>query len=251
MSDIYKDINSNYERLSEAEREVVEFILKVKDIEGLKLKDIKDVLYVSNATVIRACKKLNYATFSEMKEAFIQARDAKQNNCSAESEFVRVLEGIKKDTITTLELADEKNIDQICNCLIEARRIFCVGMGSSFLAASEFNHKLTLLDLWGNAYSDKTSIEYIPQISKEQDVIVVFSSSGQVDEINETIIKAKGNGTQIIAVTSMSANKLKSISTYSLLTGSSGSQKKTRSGLMLHVMSTLVYEKILTKVSSV
>ncbi|EOL45173.1 MurR/RpiR family transcriptional regulator [Enterococcus caccae] len=250
MSDIYKNINSNYERMSEAEREVVDFILKFKDIERLKLKDIKDVLYVSNATVIRACKKLNYATFSEMKAAFVRGREINRGDCPEESDFVRVVEDIKKDTLTTLELADEQTIDQICNCLINARRIFCVGTGPSFQVAFDFKRKLTLNDLWVNVYSDDYTIERIPEICKERDVIIIFSSVDQVDEINEAIIKAKGNGTKIIAVTSMSANKLKSISTYSLLTASPSSQKQMYSELMLHLMSTLIYEKILTRVPS-
>lgn len=250
MSDIYKDINSNYERLSEAERGVIDFILKFEKIEELKLKNIKEVLYVSNATIIRACKKLNYATFSELKAAFVQSREERQRSYPVASNFVRVLEDIKKDTLTTLELIDENNVDQICNCLINARRIFCVGTGSSSQVATEFNRKLKLSGLWTNDYSDKFLIECIPQMSTDQDVVIVFSLSGQVDEINETMIKAKCNRTKIISITNVAANKLRAISTYSLLTSSSGDQKKIRSRLMLHVMSTLIFEKLITKVPS-
>lgn len=248
MSYIYKDISANYEKLSEAEQEVIDFILKIEDIERLKLKDIKDELFVSNATIIRACKKLNYATFNELKYAFVLSRKERQDAHTVEPDFFRIVENIKKDTLTTLKLTDERKVDEVCNCLINARRIFCVGTGSSALVAAEFNHKLKLIDLWSNDYLDKFSIERIPQITTNQDVIIVFSLSGQVDEINELILKAKSNGTTIIAVTNMSANRLKSISTYFLLTYSSPNDRKTlRSRLMLYMMSTLIYEKLLTK----
>ncbi|MGX7150116.1 MurR/RpiR family transcriptional regulator [Enterococcus ureasiticus] len=250
MSDIYKDINSNYEKLSETEREVINFVLKFEDIENLKLRDIKEALYISNATVIRACKKLNYETFSELKDAFIQSREEKRSVYPVKSNFLQELDRIKKDTLTTLELVDEKNIDQICNCLIKARRIFCIGTGSSSRVASEFNHKLKSVDLWTNDFSDKMLIEHIPQISTVEDVVVVFSLSGQVEEIDETIIKIKSNRTTIISITNMAAIKLKSISTYCLLTSNPSDQKRICSSLMLYMMSTLIYEKLITKVPS-
>lgn len=251
MTDIYKDINANYEKLSEAEQEVIDFILKFEDVGNLKLKDIKDKLYVSNATIIRACKKLNYATFNELKYAFVRSAKEKKSDYPIEADFLQILDGIKKDTLTTLEIVDEDEIDLICDCLLQSRRIFCVGTGSSSQVASEFNRKLKLIDLWTNDYSDKFSIERIPQISTAQDVVVVFSLSGEVSEINEIMIRAKSNGTKVIAVTNMSTNQLKSLSTYSLLTYSSPSnRKKLRSRLMLYVMSTLIYEKLITKIPS-
>ncbi|MGM0219230.1 MurR/RpiR family transcriptional regulator [Enterococcus sp. AZ126] len=247
MSDIYKDINSNYERLSEAEREVIEFILRFEDIEGLKLKDIKDALYISNSTVIRAGKKLNYPTFKELKFGFVQAREQKKRSSPVKSDFLYEVNSIKKDTLTTLELVDEKNIDKICNCLINARRIFCIGTGSSSQMASEFNYKLKSIDLWTNNFSDPFLVERIPQISTFQDVIVVFSLSGQVDEINEIMIKAKCNRTTIIVITNMAETKLRSISTYSIVTSNPSNKKKLCSRLMLYMMSSLIYEKLLTK----
>lgn len=251
MNDIYKVINANYEKLSEAEQEVIDFILNFTDIGNLKLKDIKDELYVSNATVIRACKKLNYATFNELKKAFIVSREEKLDICPAEFDFYHLLEGINKDTLTTLKLADEQKIDQICDCLTNARRIFCVGMGSSSQVASEFNHKLNLIDLWTDNYSEQFLLERIPQICKAQDVVIVFSLSGEEDKINEIIVKAKSKGTTIIAVTNMVSNKLKLISTYSLLTYNSPSNRKQlRSRLMLYVASTLIYEKLIVKIAS-
>lgn len=251
MSDIYKDIKLNYERLSEAEQEVIDFILNYDDIEGLKLKDIKDELYISNSTVIRACRKLDYATFNELKSAFVLSRKEKKRTFPAKVDFFHSLESIKKDTLTTLELVDEQKVEQVCECLVNARRIFCVGTGASSQVASEFNHKLKLIDFWTNDYSDEFLIERIPKISTNQDVVVVFSLSGQVDKINELMIEAKRNGTMIIAITSMSANKLKSLSTYSLLTYSNPTnRRKLRSRLILYVMSTVIYEKLMTKVPS-
>lgn len=252
MNDIYREINYNYAKLSNAEQEVIDFILKYEDIGKLKLKDIRDKLYVSNATIIRACKKLNFETFTELKYAFVRLKKTKQGIETVESDFLQVLEGIKTDMLATLELVDEKDIDQLCNCLLEARRIFCVGIGLSSQVASEFNWKLKLIDLWTNDYSNKLSIERIPRVCTNQDVIIVFSLNGQIDEIKEVLLEAKNKGATIISVTNMRPNQLTAMSSYSLSIYSSPSnRKKLRSRLMLYVMSTLLYEKLTMKIQTV
>lgn len=249
-SDIYKDIHLNYERLSDTERKVVDFILKSDDVDKLKLKDIKDVLYVSNATIIRACKKLNHPTFNSLKSAFVKSEKEK-STYPLEVDFSYILDGIKKETLATLELIDEKNVDQICNCLIEARRIFCVGLDGSSQVASEFNRKLKSMDIWTNNYSEQSLLDCIPYISTDQDVVIIFSLSGQIDDINENMLKVKRKGTTIIAVTNVTANKLKLISTHVLVTYNDPDDRRTLySRLMLHALSTVIYEKLRTKVPS-
>lgn len=248
MQDLYKEINENYEKLSEAEQEVIDFILKFEEIEKIRLKDIRDHLFVSNSTVIRACKKLNYSTFNELKFAFIHTKEEKLNQQPILSSYSSVIETIKKDTLATLDLIDEKEVEYICDCLLKARRIYCVGTGSSSQVAAEFNRKLKLIDLWTNEYSDRFSIERIPQIVHPQDIVIVFSLSGEVEEVNEIMIRAKESQATIIAITNLGSNHLKLISDFSIQVYSSPSnRKKLRSRLMLYVVSALIYEKLITK----
>lgn len=251
MSDVYNKIHYNYEKLSKAEQEVIDFMLQVEDAGKLKLKDIKDNLFISNATIYRACKKLNYATFNELKYAFARLKNEQQFKETNESDFLQILDGIKQDTVVTLEQVDEKNIEQICNCLLESRRIFCIGTGASSEVASEFNRNLKLIDCWTNAYSEECLIERIPQISTKQDVIIMFSVNDQLEKINKSIVESKGNGTKIITVTNFVSKQLDSISTYTLRAYSSQEKhKQLRSLLMLNVMSTLIYETLIIKVPS-
>lgn len=251
MSDVYNKIHYNYEKLSKTEQEVIDFMLNVEDAGKLKLKDIKDNLFISNATIYRACKKLNYGTFNELKYAFARLKNEQQFQRTADSDFLQILDGIKQDTVVTLEQVDEKNIKQICNCLLESRRIFCIGTGVSSEVASEFNRNLKLIDCWTNVYSEECLIERIPQISTKQDVIIVFIVDDQFEKINKSIIEAKENGTKIITVTNVVSEQLDSISTYTLKSYSSQENpKKLRPLLMLNVMSTLIYETLMMKVPS-
>lgn len=193
---------------------------------------------------------MNFATFNELKFSFIKTKEDKLTQGHSSSDYSNIIEGIKIDTLTTLDLIEEKDIDRVCDCLINARRIFCIGTGSSSQVASDFNRKLKLIDLWSNDYLDKFSIERIPQIVTEQDLIIVFSLSGQVKDINEVMIRSKHSGASVIAVTGISSNQLKSISDYSLqVYNSPSNRKKLQSRLMLYVVSTLIYEKLIMKIS--
>lgn len=251
MSDVYNKIHYNYEKLSKTEQEVIDFMLKVEDAGKLKLKDIKDNLFISNATIYRACKKLNYATFNELKYAFARLKNEQQFKETTESDFLRILDGIKQDTVATLEQVDEKNIEQICNCLLESRRIFCIGTDVSSEVAAEFNRNLKLIDCWTNVYSEECLVERIPQISTKQDVIIVFSVNDQLEKINKSIIGAKKNGTKIITVTNFVSEQLAAISTYTLMAYTSQeNHTQLRPLLMLNVMSTLIYETLIIKVPS-
>ena len=59
--DILSNIGEKYKELSETEKLVVDFALKYKNKEELKIKNIEDALYISSSTIIRACKKLGYS----------------------------------------------------------------------------------------------------------------------------------------------------------------------------------------------
>ncbi|KXT84749.1 MurR/RpiR family transcriptional regulator [Streptococcus oralis] len=247
MTDIYRTINENYDRLSDAEQEIVDFILKYEEIEKLKLKIIREHLFVSNATIIRAVKKLNCDTFTELKYALITAKKLNQTLQSSQvDDFSLILEMMKGDFLATIDLVDQELLTRICQEILEARRIFCLGTGSSSQVASDLNRKLKLINLWSNDYIDYFSMERIPEIVNQEDVLIVFSLSGNVEDLNEMLLKAKGKGARIIAITSLAASPLKRISTHALhVYNSTHTRTKLRSRLMLYLMSTILYEKLL------
>jgi DNA-binding MurR/RpiR family transcriptional regulator len=247
MNEIYKKIRHNYERLSEAEQEVIDFILTFEDIDKLKLKDIQEQLFVSNATVIRACKKLNFATFNELKYAFMRSQRRNSQKDYKRANSSKLIEEMKKTIVTALEFIDETILNQVCTHLLKARRIFCVGTGASKVVVSEFQQKLKLINLWSNEYIDELSIACISQMCEAEDVILIFSADDETALMNESILKAKSNGAVIITITASPHNQLEQISRYSLWAYNTANDKNTQAALLLHLISNLLYEKLLMK----
>jgi DNA-binding MurR/RpiR family transcriptional regulator len=247
MNEIYKKIRHNYERLSEAEQEVIDFILNFEDIDKLKLKDIQEQLFVSNATIIRACKKLNFATFNELKYAFLRSQKRKIQKVYKKESSSIMIEEMKKAIVTALEFIDEMALNQVCIHLLKARRIFCVGTGASKIAVSEFQQKLKLINLWSNEYVDEASIACISQLCEAEDVILIFSSNDETASMNKSIIKAKNNGAVVITIAATPHNQLEQISHCSLWAYNTANHKKSQATLLLYLISSLLYEKLLTK----
>ncbi|WP_218143261.1 MurR/RpiR family transcriptional regulator [Sporolactobacillus nakayamae] len=248
IQDFYTQITNHYDSLSSTEQIVIDFVMKYGDIEHLKLKDIEDELFVSSTTIIRASKKLGYQSFTQLKYALIQT---KNSELSADpppgvSGYKEIIERVTHDFSKTIQLLSEQKVTAFAEEVRQARRIFCIGSGSSVGVISDFNRRLKLLDLWSNDYYEFYAIERIPDIATSEDVIVVFSLGGKSQAINQILLKAKTSGTRIISITSMSVNPLSKISDVNLFTYLSPSpRKKIRSRLMLSVAADVVFEHLL------
>ena len=205
----FENLKENYDKLSISEQQVIDFLMKQPAVETTTLKKIKQEVLVSSSTVIRACKKLGYNTFNDLRY--------------------------------DIRLSKE----------LEKSRIFCIGSGSSYMVVADFNRKLKLVDLWANDYFELYSIQRIPEISTDKDVIITFSLGGASKEINESILSAKQNGTKILTVTSLTASPLAKISDQIInIYDAPKARKKIRSRLMLNVVAIILFEIIVSKLNN-
>ena len=119
------------------------------------------------------------------------------------------------------------------------------------MVVADFNRKLKLVDLWANDYFELYSIQRIPEISTDKDVIITFSLGGSSKEINESILSAKQNGTKVLAVTSLTASPLAKISDQIInIYDAPKTRKKIRSRLMLNVVAIILFEIIVSKLNN-
>lgn len=63
----FVNLKAHYEELSVYEQEVIDYLMKQDNIEAQTLKSIGTALHLSASTIVRAGKKLGYATFNELK----------------------------------------------------------------------------------------------------------------------------------------------------------------------------------------
>ncbi|WP_254052935.1 MurR/RpiR family transcriptional regulator [Gemella sp. ND 6198] len=208
----FNNLKENYDKLSISEQQAIDYLMKQDNIEYVTLKEIGQAVLVSSSTIIRACKKLGYNTFIDLKYDLRTSKELSKSENSSTSNFVQLKEQLSVEFGRTMSILNQKDFEIFSDIIIKSRRIFCVGSGSSYMVMSDFNRKLKLINLWSNDYFEHYSIKRISDISTNKDVILVFSLGGNTEIINDSLLEAKQNGTTILSITSLSNSPLAKIS---------------------------------------
>lgn len=243
--DFYKRIADKYENLTANEQLIIDYVISSKSPGKLKIKNISENLFLSSATIVRASKKLGYDSFSQMKYDAAQCLDDGQEHKITEN-YDKIIDRIQGDFEKTVDMLSEKKVRDFAEYINSARRIFCVGSGSSVSVVSDFNRKLKLLNYWANDYEELYAIRDIADSSSKDDVIVVISLGGGNDLVNKYLMSAKTNGTKVISITGTNAKSVINLSDVNLMVYESPvPRKKMRSRLMLNVAADVVFEYII------
>lgn len=199
MDVIYEKITQRGHQLTEVERTVIEFILSAEEIESLKLKHIRSQLFVSNATIIRACKKLNYATFNELKYTVVHCK--KGNQALSQAVCLSPLEKMQKEFIALLTRSMEKAAQDVCQLLLSTNCVHCAGIDTGEAIAASFvqEHNKHLL-------ATNTNYLFVPitQLStgnKLDRTVLLFGLSEQIKHFVPTIQQWRQLGIQVGLVT--------------------------------------------------
>lgn len=245
----FVNLKAHYEELSVYEQEVIDYLMKQDNIEAQTLKSIGTALHLSASTIVRAGKKLGYATFNELKYDLRRSKEANQESHHLEASHFDLMKAQLTDEFQrTMALLDQADFESVADRVLAARRVFCVGIGSSYMPMSDFNRKLKLIDVWANDFFEQYSIERIPDIATKEDVIVVFSLGGANKTVNETLLKARQQGTHIVAITSLTHHPLAKLSGQLIqIYDAPKARKKIRSRLMLNLAGTLLFETLLKR----
>ncbi len=72
MRNFYNNIQENYSKLNELEKEILDFIKKeLSSRDHLSLNEVSKQFFVSPNTVVRLAKKLGYTGFVQLREDII------------------------------------------------------------------------------------------------------------------------------------------------------------------------------------
>ncbi|MGT2887946.1 MurR/RpiR family transcriptional regulator [Streptococcus didelphis] len=248
----FDNYQEKYLLLSNREAEVIDYLLKQDSIENVTLKSISQDLLLSSSTVIRACKKMGYESYSELKYNLQFSKRAQEN--SENKKQVLSWDYFKNQ----LSLNLQQNLDIFCEedfnlfaeHILKARRVFCIGIGSSSMVASDFNRKLKLVNIWSNDYYEQHSIQRVCDIATDQDVILIFSLSGSDGSINKVLMSAKQRHTTILAVTSFNSPLVQMSDQTICVYNSPSTRQKLRHRLNLNVVEVLLFESLIMRLDN-
>ena len=217
-------IKEQLEDMYLAERKVAEYILSNPQTAiRQNVTDLAEASGVSDATVIRVCKRLGYTGFYQMKiylaeelgrSQFTGYQDSATNpKCGKE-----VIQCLTRDLLRIADLLDEEKLQHCVNMICNSRRVFICAVGNTIPVAMDFSFRLCRLGI--NASCDVIAEHGLASMvcGDEKDLLIAVSHSGSSKYVVQTVEVANRKSMQTMAVTGSSSSPIARKVQYALLT---------------------------------
>lgn len=183
-------------KLNETEYQIYNFLMAhVADVSKMTIRELAQMTHVSAATIVRFCRHLGFAGFSELKFHMMQASEFEPSIESYYANFLELNSFLKGLTGTKFQ----KKLSQACQIIESCDYSVFMGIGTS-----------GALDKYGYRYFNNVGIQssvitdpYFPIVGNgyKNACMIVLSVSGETEEIIEQLAKLKKNCVKIISIT--------------------------------------------------
>lgn len=212
--DIFETISSQYFQLTNSEKKVADYVLAHRiDTQYMSISELAEECEVADATISRFCRRLGLAGYNAFKLELAKASMAAHSVPNLEAEGLE--DGPQKDyealckrrfheSVGALEqttkLLSAEKLYQAVDMLANAKRVFCMGQGSSMVLAEE---------AWTLFSTISSRFVFVPdshlQINTvallgEGDLILFFSYSGSTRELQDVLELARSRNVKVILV---------------------------------------------------
>ena len=225
-------ISLNKDKFTPGERRIADYLLAHPErLKQCSSQGIAGQLNISQSSIVKFAKRLNFKGFTELKMALIEEWGQLNTQSNLISEHLHSSISINDSPAVIAEKLclekqqalrnstdnlDMAQLEQTITVIKSARRIQITGIGGSALVGKDLAYKLMKI-----GYPVMSEMDSHVQITVAQslgpgDVQIVISYSGSLKEILLAANVAKNNGATLIAVTSLQASPLRSLADYTL-----------------------------------
>lgn len=209
-SNIFERIRENKALLRDSEEKVANYILTHwQEVLHLPITELAERIRVSEATIVRMCKKLGLRGFQELKIALATEKvqpiktvhQAVQEGDSLETILKKVFSANIRAMEATLNVISVKELERAIEVISKARQIQIYGLGGSGPVALDAQHKFMKTGIPTVAYIDSHMMAMSASILESEDVVIGISASGSSKDIFEALALAKNRGATTIGIT--------------------------------------------------
>ena len=204
--------------LTSNEDDVLQYIFSNKDkISKMNITELAQNTYVSTATILRLCKKLNLKGFNDLK--FLIKSDSiyksdsssksSDNHCTINENTIISNSLTKlKTTMSRLNLDD---LNFIVDCLCSDKNIHIFGRGLTQMPLEYFYNLLLSLNRPCTFYIDPPLLYRDASRMDNNDILIIGSSGGSTIPIVKSAAISRSNSATVIAITSALDSELAQI----------------------------------------
>ncbi len=194
----------------ESERKAAEYILAhTMEVINLPITQLAEQIGVSEATIVRMCKKVGFRGFQELKIALAMenvpplktVHEAIQEDDDLSAVLKKVFFANISAMEATLNVLSIGELERAVEALDAAERIYIFGVGGSAPIAIDAAHKLMKTGKAVIAYTDTHMQAMAASLTRAGDVVIGISHSGSSRDIIESLEMARKNGAVTIGLT--------------------------------------------------
>jgi len=193
-------IESKYDGFTNVEKTVADFFIANHKLQDFSAEKISGLLFTSKASLSRFAKKLG---FSGYREFIFHYQDSFNQESTKEEGHVKdILSAYQELLNKSYNLINDAQIHSVAKLISAKKRVFVYGMGSSGLAAREFESRFMRMGVDVEAITDSHMLT-MNSVRLNGDCLVIgISISGATKEVVNALKEAKEKEATTILVTS-------------------------------------------------
>lgn len=210
---LISDIQTQYTRLSKGQKLIAQYILNNYDkVAFMTACKLGETVGVSESTVVRFANALGYSGYPKLQAALqeliknklttVQRVEMANDYSDENTTLNKILKGDIDNIRETLEEIDGEAFQEAVSRLLKARKIYILGMRTSFVVAQYLGFYLgIILDNVHTVRMDMgDAFEQIVRIG-EDDVVIAFSFPRYSKKSFQLVKYAKEKGAHVISIT--------------------------------------------------
>lgn len=221
MEDCIVRLNQLTDQLAPAESRVARYLLSnPQGVIGLPIDRVAEECSTSKTTVVRLCKQLGYKGYKEFSIALssdlVQGGENRifYQDVAPGDDLQTIIAHVSQHTqaaiADTNRVLKEEDIERAINWIDRAHRVDFYGVGTSALVALDAQQKFLRLGKDSQSNLDPHVQVVLATRLEPGDVAVLFSYSGETDDVLDTLAEIQKTGATTISVTRYGTNRLSS-----------------------------------------
>ena len=221
-------IHNKYKSLTETERKIASFVLQnPSEVLSLTAKELADRCATVPSAVIRFCKSVECEGFSALKIMLAQTVGVENDDDisklpafsdgdGVQDVFKKVFSSCINTLSDTYKMIDIQEIEVVCKKILNAKRIFLFGVGTSSVVAIDAQYRFSQLGLNAVSCTDIVFMNVTGMNVDSSDVVIGISHSGRTKAVVDAIERSKQAGATTVAITSFEDSPLAKESDYKI-----------------------------------
>jgi DNA-binding MurR/RpiR family transcriptional regulator len=219
--------------LSQTEGKVIDYVLKnPREVIYLSITGLAERSGVSDATVVRACRRVGMQGYQDLKVNLAQdivtplesIHEEIRPDDNAEQVLGKVVGSAMQTLDYTRRVISAVQLEKAAGAIAAAASVFIFGLGNSHAVAVDLMHKLMRLGVHATAYTDSHMQAIAAAHTGQRDVVFAISHSGSSHDVIDAAALARKRGATIISLSNIGRSPLADLADIRLETASQETQ---------------------------